>query len=361
MGGIELHLRDLALALKRQGHDAEIITTTPGPETIEGVRVRRVASLRLPVVGMAASPLVRARVQHVLERVSFDVVHAHASVFSPVAYSGMRAGVALGLPTVVTFHSMLHRSARVLAAADALIGWSRNVVISAVSSVVASQLAARMPDVDIAILGNGVDSRFWASSGPHSTGRVHFVSAMRLTRKKRGLELIRAFATAHQFVAGTPELTMTIAGDGPDREAMHRLAAELGIGARVTLPGHLDRDQLRSLYRDADVFVLPSERESFGIAALEARAAGLPVIAMLATGARDFMVPGQNGMLARDHAELSRFIARMALEPATRALMRVNNRRPPIDHDWSAIVAAHLAIYGVATARRDSPVNASQT
>jgi glycosyltransferase involved in cell wall biosynthesis len=206
------------------------------------------------------------------------------------------------------------------------------------------------------VLGNGVETSFWRrSNGKRTADEVHFVSAMRMSRKKRPLELVRAFASAHRFVAGSPTLRLTIAGDGPDRDAAARLASELGVGAFVRLPGHLSREDLRELYGRADVFVLPSERESFGIAALEARAAGLPVIAMLASGARDFIAPGVNGLLASDHTELARFISRMALEPAMREQCRRNNQLPPMDHDWSAVTDAHREIYRAAAMVRETP------
>lgn len=355
-GGIELHLRDLAAAFAARGIEAHVITTTPGEDVVDGVRVHRIPSLLVPGAGVAVSPGVASSIGAVLDREAIDLVHSHASVVSPTAYAGLVAATTRRLPAVITFHSMLHASANVLAAADALLGWSRAVVVTAVSSVVAAQLAREMPAVDIGILGNGIHSLFWRRGAARGRRNgVRFVTAMRLTRKKRPLELVRAFAEANRFIAGSPPISLTIAGDGPDRDATARLSLELGIGDRVRLIGHCTREALRDLYADSDVFVLPSERESFGIAALEARAAGLPVIAMLATGARDFLSPGVHGLLARDHAELARFISRMALEPALRRTMEANNQVPVDSHDWQAVVDDHLAIYRTAAVRRSNP------
>ena len=91
---------------------------------------------------------------------------------------------------------------------------------------------------------------------------------MRLSRKKRPERLLRAFAAAARRTGGTPRLRLVVAGDGPDRVTLGRLASALGIAERVALPGQLSREELRALYARADAFVLPSERESFGIAAL---------------------------------------------------------------------------------------------
>ena len=361
MGGIELHLRDLALALRRRGVDARVVTTTPGAAVVEGVPVHRVHVPLLPGAGVSIWPLIADRLAVLMRAEHFDIVHAHASVVSPVAYAGAIAGARAGIPAVITFHSMLHRSSLLLGASDALLGWSRRVTLTAVSSVVAAQAVRWMPGASIGVLPNAIDVDFWRAEGhTDRVGEVHFVTAMRLSRKKRPLALVRAFANAVRFVAGAPPMRLTFAGDGPDRGDILRLAAELGIEANVSLIGHLDRMQLRSLYAAADVFILPSERESFGIAALEARAAGLPVIAMLAGGARDFIATGVNGLLARDNHELATFISRLALDRPLRRYMASRNRLAPAEYDWSAVTAAHRAIYEAAVLTRDAAAVAAQ-
>jgi glycosyltransferase involved in cell wall biosynthesis len=364
MGGIELHLRDLALALRRRGMDARVVTTTPGAEVVDDVPVHRVRAALAPGAGFAYTPQALRSLADVIHAERFDLVHAHASVVSPVAYGAALAGARAGLPTVLTFHSMLHRSALLLGATEALFGWSRDrIVLSAVSSVVAGQAARWIPGAAVAILPNGIDVSFWrGTEGGRATqnGEVLVVSAMRLSRKKRALGLVRAFADAVRFVGGTPSMRLVIAGDGPDRDAIRRLAAELCVADRVELPGQLSRDELRALYGRAHAFVLPSERESFGIAALEARAAGVPVIAMLATGARDFIRHGVDGLLARDPAEMSRFIARLALDQPFRAYVASHNAASAPPYDWRDVAELHARFYDAAAGLRGTTTRASQ-
>lgn len=361
MGGLELHLRDLALALRATGADARVVTTTRGPSLVDGVPVHRITVPLLAGAGVAMSPGLPGRIADVLRSEDFDVVHAHASVVSPVAYAGAIGGVRLGLPTAMTFHSMLYGTSMLIGASDALTGWSRRMVLSAVSSVVAAQAARWMPGAAVGVLSNAIDTSFWhCTERCEPAGGAHFVAAMRLSRKKRPFALVRAFAGAVRFVAGAPDLTLSIAGDGPARSAVARLAMELGVGDRVNLVGQRTREELRRLYGTAHAFVLPSERESFGIAALEARAAGLPVIAMLGGGVRDFVMPGVNGLLARDERELSVFIARLAIDSALRRFIAHQNATAPAGYDWADVVRAHRAIYDAAVIARDMPARPAQ-
>ena len=362
LGGIELHLRDLALALRARGVDASVVTTTRGPDVVDDVPVYRVRARLAPGAGFAVAPSLPRTLRALVRAQQFDVVHAHASVISPVAYAGALAGAAAALPTVLTFHSMLHRSSALLGASESLFGWSRGrIVLSAVSSVVATQAGRWIPDAAVAVLPNGIDVAFWrAARAAHDDRVLTFASAMRLSRKKRALSLVRAFARAARFVGRATPVRLVIAGDGPDRDAIRRLAAELGVADRVELPGQLSRVELRALYARSQAFVLPSERESFGIAALEARAAGLPVIAMLASGARDFIRQGVEGLLARDEPELARAMSRLALDVPFREHVARHNATVAPAYDWRDVAAQHVALYGGAAGLLASAAPASQ-
>lgn len=355
MGGIELHLRDLALALRHAGIDARIITTTRGAPVVDDVPVHRIRTPLAPGAGFAFWPGMLGQVDRLIRDEKFDVVHAHASVVSPVALAGAIAGRRAGLPSLVTFHSMLHRASFLLGASEALFAWSgRGVVLSAVSGVVAEQVARWIPGASVGVLPNGLDASFWrARAGEPPVGEIVFASAIRLSRKKRPLRLVRAFAHAVRFVAGTPAMRLVVAGAGPESGRVRRLADELGVGAHVELTGQLSRGALRDLYARSHAFVLPSERESFGIAALEARTAGLPVIAMLASGVRDFVRQGVDGLLARDEAELSRHISRLALDSPFRDYVRHHNSVTVPPYDWADVRAMHLELYALAGARAE--------
>jgi glycosyltransferase involved in cell wall biosynthesis len=97
----------------------------------------------------------------------------------------------------------------------------------------------------------------------------------------------------------------------------------------------------------------PARLESFGIAALEARCAGLPVVAMTAGGVGEFVSDGREGLLVRDDAEMARAISRLATDTLLRRRIRTHNATTTTSLDWPHTLAATLAHYeAVLTPRR---------
>jgi N-acetyl-alpha-D-glucosaminyl L-malate synthase BshA len=92
---------------------------------------------------------------------------------------------------------------------------------------------------------------------------------------------------------------LVLIGDGPEREAVERRAAELGITGDVLFLG--DQEYIGGILPEADVFLLPSEHESFGLAALEAMACGVPVVGSRIGGLPEVIVDGETGFLCSPH------------------------------------------------------------
>jgi glycosyltransferase involved in cell wall biosynthesis len=353
LGGIELHLADLARALQTRGCTVRVVTTTPGASRVDGLDIDRLQVARFPGAGFAVSPLLVRKLRASFVEGRFDVVHAHVSVVSPVGYAAVIAARSLGLPTVLTFHSVLLGATHVLRGVDRLLGWSRwPIVLSAVSRLVADQVSRAASGLDVAVLPNGIESSRWyrETAAPVQPRRdIAVVSAMRLHRKKRPLALLRAFRTARCAVAVQGRrLTLRIAGAGPKRPQLERYIARHGLGQDVALLGAQTREALAEIYAASDIFVLPSRRESFGLAALEARCAGLPVIVMRAGGTAEFL-SDETALVAADDTALARDLARLALDDALRSCLA---RPDPTlaRFSWPSVVDAHVACYARAAA-----------
>jgi teichuronic acid biosynthesis glycosyltransferase TuaC len=102
------------------------------------------------------------------------------------------------------------------------------------------------------------------------------VTVGHLIARKRHADVVRALAALRDR---QPALRYRVIGDGPERAGLARLAAELGVAERVELLGQLPHTEAVARAREASLFVMPSEAEAFGVAYVEAMAAGLPAIA----------------------------------------------------------------------------------
>lgn len=354
-GGIESHIHELAANLTRAGIDATILTSIPGPAEIDGVKVDRVATPLLPIGGIAVSPFLVRTIQDRLAAGDYDLVHAHPSQVPPMCFAAVVAAGRLGIPAVVTFHSMMKVLAPLLAASERWLGWpSADLALSAVSRFVAKQMADAMPHRSIDVLPNGFEAAFWRprAGEPRKPARqLRLVSAMRLEGRKRPLALLDIFARAAELAAPAGDLSLTIAGDGSLRNRLEEHTHRLRLSDRVTFAGWLDRTALRRLYLEADMFVMPSRKESFCIAALEARATGLPVVGMARTGLNEFVRDGENGELARDDADMARRIAALASDRSR--LARLAADESGLERfAWQNLTDEHIAAYRELISRR---------
>lgn len=328
LGGIEVQVRAIAMAQAARGDEVHVITATPGaPVHDPGVEVIRFDG-HLPFetpVHPRGVPLIRAA----LQRIRPDVVHIHAGVVSPFAWMGIVA--ALELPTIVTVHSMWGPlQQQVFRAA---LRREHRFVLTAVSTV-AAQAVQRASDKPVFVTPNAIDAAQWRSvpSVPHAD--VHIVAALRFAPRKRAVQLIRILAAARTLMPGDAQVRATIAGDGPMLSRARKIVAEEGLDW-VRLVGRVPRAELATLYAGADVFVQPTIAESFGLAALEARSAGLAIVGRAGSGLSEFVINDINGFLAKDDAGMAQAIARLVREPVLLQRFREYNRMSPPMHTWS--------------------------
>lgn len=107
----------------------------------------------------------------------------------------------------------------------------------------------------------------------------------------------KALGVALESVAAVPDVTLVVAGDGPDRAALERRAKGLGLEGRVRFEGSVSREQVLRLFRAADASILSSAWENFPHAVVEALAVGCPVIATKVGGVPEVVRDGVNGLL----------------------------------------------------------------
>jgi teichuronic acid biosynthesis glycosyltransferase TuaC len=220
--------------------------------------------------GAWAAPTLAVALRALRRRFPFDLVHAHYA--APAGDAVRRAR--LGVPTVVSVHG-----GDVLAVADeSPAGWravtgglaAARLVLANSGGIAARCRALGARRTRVVHLGTDVPAAPARELEPET-----LVTVGHLVARKRHADVLRALWLLRD---GHPELRWTVVGDGPERPRLEALARELGLAERVAFRGALAPAQAAAAVRSAAAFVLPSVDEAFGVAYVEAMAAGIPAV-----------------------------------------------------------------------------------
>ena len=368
-GGAERRVHELGVRLASR-HDVHVVSWGfwgPEPTTSrDGMTFHGVGRPR-PFYGADGRRTLReavefaARLPRVLSRLDVDVIDVSATPYLPLygAWLGTRRS---RTPVVATWHEfwgehwddyLPHRPI-VGRAARAGESWARSLADRrvAVSPFTAARMAGtgRRPGASD-IFGNGVDVASMGRVRPDAE-RSDVIFAGRLIDEKRIDLLIRAVGTLRERM---PAIRCLIAGDGPERERLARLTAELGLDGHVVFVGRVGDARLPALLRASKVFVLPSAREGYAIAVVEAMACGLvPVVARSPlSAATDLVDDGVDGLISEPTVEgLAAAIGDLLDHPGRRRQMAAAARRSAATHDWAERAVAMERVYREAIAAR---------
>lgn len=306
-GGVESFVRDISAEFTKLGHEVTVITSRsdrslPAEEVVNGVTVKRVPLLAT----ILRTPIprgLRSRLDG-----DFDVVHAHTPPPS-FAYMASRRLRSQGVPTVVTYHCDSDLPSRLSApvvrfldrriSSSIITGYSRVIVTTETYASTSANTWRITPD----IVPVGADTRRFFPD-PEDRLRTRrrlgidgnrvalFVG--RLVRHKGVQYLIEAM---RHTAAGT---RLMIVGDGEFAARLKHTARVRSGSSRVTFVGDVPDSVLPSIYRAADVLVVPSTSrlEAFGISAIEAMASGTPVVVSDIPGVREVIQDGVQGLRA---------------------------------------------------------------
>ncbi|MGO9603880.1 MAG: glycosyltransferase family 4 protein [Candidatus Binataceae bacterium] len=342
--GGESQVLGLTRALIRMGHRAELICD---PEGRLYERAREAGITCYPLKLRNSIDVAGAmRLRSILGRERYDIVHFHTSrahAMAPFARGFARA--------LVVTRRMDYRPNRLFAPYL----YSRAVDgVAAISHGVANALAdAGVARERVTIIPSGVDcTHFRPPSAderaaaraalhiPPETISVGTVGA--LTERKGHRYLLEAIA---RMETGTA-VVCRVAGDGALREELEREAESLGIGGRVRFMGRIEDS--RAMLWALDIFVFPSLWEGLGVAAIEASACGLAIVASDAGGIGEVVINGKSGILVppANPAALAEAIAQLAGSPGERSRMGDGAReRAEAEFAMSTMAERTLALY----------------
>ena len=354
-GGIETQVRALALQQAAAGHEVRIITATAGSgevfagtEIVDGLPVHRLAA-HMPA-NLPIHPRTYREVSTALAEHPVDAVHVHAGVISPFAWGAIRAARDSGLPVLVTVHCIWGPVARrAFSLSELALGWSDwGIQLSAVSQVAADRIASAVPACGpVLVIPNGITPGDWqVTPAPRTDDVVRLASVMRIAPRKRIIPLLRMLQAAQRMVGDRTRLELTVIGDGPERSRAERFARKHALAVRFA--GRLDRDGIREVFARTDIYVQPSIKESFGLAAREARCAGLPLVIHADSGSTQFVAQGVEGLIGADDWAMAGAIAQLAHDRALRERIAERNRAHEPADSWPNVQREVIHGYEVA-------------
>jgi glycosyltransferase involved in cell wall biosynthesis len=348
IGGLESHAWYLCRELVRLGDEVTMVTSRsrpglPARETVEGVQVRRTwFPRRRTPAGWAAHTIGSIPAYMPLAR-SADVLHAQTFAS---AMPGMIAKRRFGKPLVITLHtSHFLRMAtkpqwrpvlrRIVRAADWLLAASEEI------RDVALEL---YPHPRAEALTNGVDTGLFRRGTPSlPRGVRRRIIVPRRLFEKNGVEY---FIRALPLIRSELEVDAAIVGDGPERQRLEALAAQLGVADGVTFMGSRPNEEMPALLCNADVAVFPSLMEATSVAALEAMSCGVPVAASRVGGLPQIVDESVGTLFEPAHPEslataVVALLRRADLQRAGRAA------RERVVANWSVarLAGRHVEIY----------------
>ncbi|HEY2418648.1 MAG TPA: glycosyltransferase family 4 protein [Steroidobacteraceae bacterium] len=362
VGGGAAHA-SLALAREFVGlnHQVDFLTiATEGSradEFMDGIHVHRVRAYRrgihesgvvgaLTFLGFAATRLRQlARTNH------YDAYHYYFSL--PTGLLALVPGEHRRQPYVVSLRGSdvpgydpaldwLHRT--LLPVTRRI--WRRAYRVVTNSANLRQMALNSAPGLTVDVILNGTSVTATRSARETRTGlRILVVS--RLIARKGIDTLIMALTKP-----GNEDLSLDIAGEGPDSGTLRRLAHACGVAARIRFHGFVSRAGLAELYAAADIFVLASLAESCSMALLEAMGAGLPLVASNVGGTVELIEHGSNGLLFKPQnvEELAAALHTLARNPALRERFAAANRALAHQHfSWRAVARQYEAIFQRAT------------
>lgn len=338
-----IHTQKIANSLCRSGHDVTLFSL-PDHHDIDGGYDPAVTVQYLRMSGTVGYFANAPQLRSLLRRGSFDVLNAHyASGY------GTLAGLTGFHPYVLSVWGSdvydFPYESRVKCAllrhnlkkADALLSTSH---------CMARQTEKFVHGKEIAVTPFGVDIRAFCprpkEDAPLTVGFVKGVS------EKYGIRyLIEAFALVTERLPDTA-IRLSVYGDGDQMPEMQETVRRRGLEDRVTFFGRIPHEAVPDALRTMDIFCVPSTLESFGVAAVEAMACGIPCVTSDAAGLSEVMADGETGFIVpRCNAEaLAEKIVQLAQDPELRRKMGQQGRRRVEElYDWESNVQTIVAAY----------------
>jgi glycogen(starch) synthase len=370
-GGLARHVRKLSEELVRQGVEVHVLTRgTPAQPLQAGVHVHRVPEPPFPRDLDRFLSWVRAMNDDMhraglalVDAHAFDLVHGHDWL---VARAAAALADRAGVPFVTTIHATEHGRHQ---------GWVDKPPQSTIHAI--ERWMARRADAVIAcshymrghvadiyglderqvtVIPNGIDPGDLRPRGDLEALRAQFARpderlvllVGRLVYEKGFQFALDALGGPDGVLASVPNVRFVVAGSGTHERQLKQQAADLGLLEHGTFVGWIGDDVLHSLYRIADLTVVPSLYEPFGLVALEAMASGCPCIVANTGGLAEVVPNDEVGLRfrARDPRSLAEMMTKVLTDDALRDRLIAQASEHVTRFDWVDVAAQTREVYG---------------
>ena len=364
VGGVARSVSTFADEYRRQGHEVLVVAPNfPGrmPKRAEAI-VERVAavqnfngsdfSVRLP---LAAGLSVR------LDTFAAEIIHAHHPFL--LGDTALRMATTRSVPVIFTHHTKYEdyvhyvpfASPALRRAAIQLSTEFANLCdgVIAPSASIAALIRRRGVTTPVQVVPTGIDVEAFAGGDGAAARRQLKIPAKafvvghvgRLAPEKNLPFLANAVAA---FLRDTPNAWFLLVGTGPSEDVVRQTFDRAGVGSRLVLAGSRSGQALFDAYRAMDVFAFTSKSETQGLVITEAMAAGLPVVAMRASGVREVVKNGVTGFMLPPEASAANFarqVGRIHADPALRRQLSKAAQKTAADFSRENCAKRALAFY----------------
>jgi len=391
VGGISTHTYYLSRSLARKNLDVQIITcdfpAVPNQQTVDGVRILRVNSSAISHTDLLLwtlnmNSLMTQLASEILTSNEFDLIHAHDWLVGKAAHELKRS---YKLPLITTIHSteagrieaiiptskakltLLDYNKAIVSIEQHLLNYSDRIICC--SNYMANQIKHTfgIHEDRIDVISNGVDifrfnpdvdvlkhriDNFWGGFSTTNKGERMILFVGRLVHEKGVHILINAFEKLlrdqKMKKSNAYSSSLIIIGEGPVKQSLKREVQRLGLEKQVHFLGFVDGTTLVSLYGSADVLVVPSLYEPFGIVVLEAMSSRMPVIVSDVGGLAEIVKDGITGLKfpAGNADYLAAAIKRVLEEPSLAESLILNAYRDLMrKYDWDLAAQTTIETY----------------
>lgn len=349
IGGIQVHIHELVHHLSQiNGLELHLITFGDKKKRIIKGNLN-IHSLKRWLPGYFYLPFEIITLIYMILKINPDVVHAHESC---MPFSTAAAILHKKYPLVLTMHMFLkeweYSDNKIDQLNKLITSGNEKYVLSVIPHIIAvsSYLRNRIIEVsksNVYIIPNGVDITYSQSFNALNSERFILFSVGMLEKWKGFDVLLQAVFNVKSVI---PNIILYVAGKGEEEAALIKIVEDLGLENYVKFLGFISEDK-HLYYNSADVFILPSRNESFGIVLLEAMACGTPVIASNVGGIPDIVKHGKNGLLfeSENVDDLTRKIILLLKDKTLRHEMSMKGLETAKSFSWEKVAMETFNVY----------------